>query len=188
MNSKQILWYVGFLIVLLIVAVLLSGGNMLENPDRNTSVTDSWQQYVDPEIGFEISYPSEMQVEEVEMDGINFSMWGPTQVANTEFFDGISLTIREIDTSNFQSLRSFVENKMNEQFVNPIESHPTRREIAEREAWTFKAVGEINIESTYVYVRKSDSTALEIIYTAPDPEEQGFQETVDTMLSSLRVI
>lgn len=158
----------------------------VENGTTTAEVPAGWQTHTG--TSFSIMHPSDMEINPAGTQGVNLSMWGPTQAPNTEFFDGISMTIFPLNSGNIESLGNFVQQRMQRPHVNSLESHPTKTTVDGREAWTFRAMGEIDLESTYVYVSGEENTVYEIVYSAPDPTGQGFRKTVETMLSTLEII
>jgi hypothetical protein len=159
----------------------------------------NWERFESQNIGFAISHPFEMDVETVDggpeaIDGaINFSVWGPTQARDTEFFDGISVTIQKEsmdDLGASASARNYAglshEHDRNMPVTDSI-TEPEEITINGRAGYTY-TVTSIGIYTHIFLDHEEENMVLHIIYTAPDPTGQGFEEVVDNMLETLTLI
>jgi hypothetical protein len=152
----------------------------------DVEVPSDWKTYSRTVLNFQIMYPPDMEVASVERGGVNFSVWGPTQIEASEFFDGVSLTIREVSVTN-NDIESFVRAQLSRDNMNALSGSLRQVVIDDKTSYEFVSMGELAIPTTYIYVPTSNSTALEITYVDQDPTGQGFQDIVDTMLSTLDI-
>ncbi len=147
--------------------------------------TADWKTHTDTECGFSIKHPEELTVDE-SRECVHFSLWGPTQKAETEFYDGISLLF---GTGNLggKTLKDLVDEKADEsEVVGEILISPTEATIAGMSGFTYKSRG--LGEFTCSYVSPKPGIYLEVIDATVDPAGKGFQATVDLMLSTLKLL
>lgn len=190
-----------------ILAVLILSGGLLyvflsEDIDQRNAVspspsatpttviesdpTASWNTYTSEEHGFTISYPEEITVDEpAQIDGIRFYVLGPTQTEGTEMFDGISMNINT-DTFTEDDFHDFVDAEYEETSTDPMTSEISdleHVEIGGHEAhrFTVSALGEF----THIYIELDDKRYAHITYLVEDPTDQGYEDIVNQMLSSL---
>ena len=154
--------------------------------EAEAEVPEGWKTYTNNNPQYTISYPSEMQRNNPQMSEVRFFLLGETQAEGTEIFDGISLSI---NTSEYQE-NNFDEFARRE--YEEIKTDPTTSEISELEEKTvavykgYSFVSESLGEYTHIYLPMENNMFMHIYYIAPDPENVGYQETVNQMLSSLK--
>ena len=150
------------------------------------SQNNSWITYSCVPLGFSINHPADLEPKK-QAETISFSKWGPSQGAETEFYDGISLTFSGgMYVGNFDA---FVNRKLQEvkEWLSYVSStEPKALVMAEKEAWSFEAV--TMGKAIYYYVKKNENLYLEIIDATNDPTSQGFKDIVSQMLSTLKII
>jgi hypothetical protein len=150
-----------------------------------TDVPEDWETYSSDELGFNISHPSEMTVDEQQaIEGIRFLLIGPSQTQGTEMYDGISMTIN-VDTHNADSFQDFIDEQHQEtnDATNPEVGDIEQVTVAGLQGYQFvvNSLGEF----THIYLPLEGNKYAHVTYLMEDPENQGFQEILDTMLSSL---
>lgn len=154
-------------------------------PTPTPEPTVDWKTHTNTECGFSIKYPEELTVDETR-GCVHFSLWGPTQKAETEFFDGISLLFDSGQLDN-KTLKQLVDEEVAVfQDVGEVLIPPTQTTIAGVSGYTFKA-SSLGV-FTYYYVSHKSGVCLEIVDATVDPTGKGFQTTVDLMLSTLKFL
>jgi len=147
------------------------------------SPVSQWQEYTNTEIGFSLLYPNALMVKNPVDGSVAFTYSGPTQDPNTEFFDGISLTIAVVDTTDYESLNAYVREQITDvqaigELINPVSTTT----FAGRRAYEYSA-DTLGV-SHHRYVFLSPTSTLHISYVAPDPENRGYATVVETMLET----
>lgn len=151
-----------------------------------TSNIEGWKVYTDQDKGLSINYPPEMTLMK-EAGGIKFLFLGPTQRTGTELYDGIIFYVFK-ESYNQNTLKEFVEVQLEEE--KKFEVTVTK----ELENWSFSGFNGYSYEIqglgvfTYIFIDAGPGKTIKITYLAPDPKNQGFQQTVNTMISTLKFI
>lgn len=146
--------------------------------------TSGWETYTD-DAGWSIKYPKGLEVTENAV--VTFLMFGPTQKEGTEFYDGISLTIRS-GALGGETLRAFVDDKAQEIGDDPLSevtAGPTQTTVANLSGYRLTATGLGTFE--YYYLPLGASGYLEIVDATQDPTGEGFAGMVEAMLTSIEV-
>lgn len=143
-----------------------------------------WQTYSTEEDCFSFKYPEEVTFK-MQGDLAHLSLLGPTQKQDTGFFDGISLTFSPPLTIS-GSLTDYVDTKVAEskEFGEIIKP---KAEITVNgiNGYTYTNQGLGTFEN--IYLQAGDkSCAVEITNSTIDPTNQGYQETVDKILSTFK--
>lgn len=155
------------------------------NDDNNSDIPEDWQSYSSDEHNFSIMYPPDIDIEQRERNAVRFTKWGPTQREGTELFDAISLTFNSGSLGG-ESLESFVMNKIEEERESPVsEVTSDLRETSVSNINGFEYEVASLGESTHIYLPNRNNRYLLIINGTKDPENQGFSETVEQMLSTI---
>lgn len=154
---------------------------------RPADVPQDWESF-SPEDGFyTIFHPPEMNIGETAVGSTELQILGDTQPEQgTEIIDGIRMVI-ESGEHDEESFVAFVESEHMRMSDEPTTDRiiPMQlEEIAGKQAYWFivTSLG----ENTHVYLPVQDDRFVHAFYLVEDPEDEGYQETVDTMLSSLR--
>lgn len=153
-------------------------------PEPTAMPTEGWETF-QSEDGWAIRYPEGVKVTENAV--VSFMMFGPTQKEGTEFYDGISLTIRSGSLGGI-TLKAFVDDKVEEiegDAVSEVTAGPTLAEIADLSGYRLTATGLGTFE--YYYLPLGESRYLEIVDGSQDPAGEGYKETVETMLDTMQV-
>lgn len=156
-------------------------------PTPTVDPTANWLTYTNENICYTFKYPQEVTLEErKEEDIIHLSLWGPTQKKDTEFYDGISLSFSlplEIGNTSF---KDYVDSKIEESKQHGEILKP-REEITINgiNGYTYTSQG-LGIFQN-IFLQSPDKTCtVEITNATNDPTSQGYQETVDKILSTLK--
>ncbi|MGI5827644.1 MAG: hypothetical protein ACOX6V_01325 [Patescibacteria group bacterium] len=146
-----------------------------------------WELFSSEDIGFRILYPPEVRVERPTDDTVSFIQFGPTQRTGTEFYDGISLAF-DSGSLGDMTLQEFVQQRVQSLQDNPVVEEITESQpitVASYQGYTFE-VTSLGTRS-YIFLPQGEDRYLEIVNNTEDPTGQGFEETIDTMLSTLRI-
>jgi len=150
---------------------------------------EGWVLYEDKDIGFSLEYPQELRVEKTHEEGVYFSLWGPTQIENSEFFDGISILVRREKYPENLSLKSFAERDADEiKRIGTITKPVHELKISDYDGYGYTANAIGVFEDIYIPREDEDREYLFISLSVPDPQNQGYSERADEILSTLRLI
>ncbi len=161
---------------------------VLEDQAANQDdVPDGWLFMESEEHEFSVAYPPEVEVQDRQDEGVAFLFTGATQAQGTELFDGYVITFRQEGYQD-DSFLTYVQRRHAE-----LEDEPATSEItavlpvivAGYSGFAFNVTGLGTFR--HVYIPSGDKEALLITYLVADPENLGYQEDVDMMLSSLSV-
>lgn len=146
--------------------------------------------YFYSDIGVRVKHPISMDRSFVNAgprstSAVRLSMWGPTQQPNTEFFDGVSVTISRERYSG--TLINLAEEDMASilQLDGTITSELTPVSINGVEGVTFEGEGLGTFR--HVYLPLENGIALHIISSSPDPTGQGFETQANAIISSIEI-
>ena len=159
---------------------------MSPSPIPTVDPIKGWQTYSSDEDCFSVKYPEEVTF---KMQGglAHLSVWGPTQKKDTGFYDGISLTFSPPLAINI-SLKDYVDDKINEskEFGEIIKP---REEIVINgvKGYTYTDQGMGTFKNIYLQAEDKSCT-VEITNSTVDPTNQGYQETVDKILSTFTFV
>lgn len=161
---------------------------LMPNGSSSVSQTTEWSTFTSQQLGIAIDHPSEMMIERVDSNptasgGVQLSLWGPTQEPNTEFFDGISVTL--FNGTSTKSISTLVDEALQDvRAVGSVEVAPHNTTVAgmNATAYTVETLGLY----THYFVRTEGNDYLHIITSSPDPEGMGYAAEVDAMLATLR--
>ncbi len=161
-------------------------------PETSPSPADDdesdWEVFESEDLGIRIEHPEDVN-REIREDRVVFVKVGPSQEMNTEFYDGISLSLRRDQLSAQESVEDVASNVLNDlrdmqllEEASEIESF----RLAGRNGYRF-TVTTLG-RHTYMYLPAENNEYLEIVNSTVDPGNMGFEETVERMLSTLEFI
>jgi len=198
-----------FLITLGIV-ILIAGGWMFlgkdagntPNNQRSSDAADekpaapTWQTYTDEFLGFSINHPQDMQIRTSEIPGqdpsVSFIMAGPTQIENSEFYDGISIEISRGTYTEQSGLKEFAEqeikllqqNMLAEEIPEPL----TEITFAGKAAYRCEIRSISGMRFTRIYTPADAGQFFLVTIFAEDPSGVGFAQTVNQILDSFTIL
>lgn len=193
-GAKSILWISLVILLLSLVgaAGYYLGTSKAPTPTPTTqptptaspegTTTAEWEIY-ESDTGWSMRYPEDVEV--TENRAVSFMMFGPTQKEGTEFYDGISLTVRSGALGGL-TLKEYVEDKVAEienDAVSQVVSGPTPVTLSTYSGYRLTTTGLGTFD--YYYLPLGETGYLEIIDATIDPEKAGFEETVKMMLNSI---
>lgn len=147
---------------------------------------EGWRVYTDEKKGFSINYPFEMILAK-EGGGIKFLFLGPTQREGTELYDGIIFYVFK-EAYEQDTLKDFVDAEIEQErgFEVVVVDDPEEFILLGMTGYSYIVQGLGTF--TNIILDAGLGEAIKITYIAPDPKSLGFQQTVDTMLSTLELI
>ena len=155
-------------------------------PSPKVNAPADWLIYTSPKFNFALGYPKTMQVREAGSKAVSFILLGPTQgSAGSEIFDGFILTFTE-DVYSGGSFANFVESERNSQANDPINqsvSSISQKAVGNHNGLTFSVSG--FGDYTYLYFPASNNSYIQVAYIAADPDNSGYQSTIDKIISTL---
>lgn len=152
------------------------------SPAPTVNVSANWLTYSNPNVAYTFKYPKEVTLS--QQDGIVLTLWGPTQEKETEFYDGISLNFSLPFKIDNMSLKDYVDSKIEESKQHGEILKP-REEITVGgiSGYTYTAQGLGMFQ--YIFLQSQNKLwTVEIVNGTADPTNQGFQKTVDKILST----
>jgi hypothetical protein len=169
-----------------IIVIMPSSAPVPVIADRSIEVPDDWQTLVSEEHTFSIQHPPTIQVDRLE-DGVRFFQLGPTQQEGTEVYDALALTFSSGSLMG-TPLQLHAELRHEESRRNPIiESVGSIMPVVINEYpgywYTIRSLGTF----TQTYLPNGTNRYLLITDGTVDPTNQGFEEMVNMMLSTLQV-
>jgi hypothetical protein len=122
-----------------------------------------------------------------EAGGIKFLFIGPTQGIGTELYDGIIFMISK-EYYNQASLKDFVDVEIEKERELDIVfvDDPEEFILMGMTGYYYRVDGLGTF--TNIIIDAGPGEAIKIVYTAPDPKNQEFHQTVNTMMSTLKLI
>ncbi len=152
--------------------------------ENNLSKPPEWKTYSSAQVGYSFRYPS--YVELTEENVVRLSFWGPTQQANTEFYDGISLSFSLPFTIEGLSLEDYVDQQITMSRENgEIETSKTPISINNNQGFSYVVSGLGSFK--YIYLQSPNNEwVVEIVDSTVDPTNQGYIDTVQQILNSFQ--
>lgn len=159
-----------------------------QTPPPTPTIPDDWEIYTSQEYNFQIGHPPEIEIDVNPQEGVRLLLMGPTQGPATELSDGILLMIVS-GAYDQDSFLTFVESRteqLGQDQISAITSAVEPTEISSLSGYSFEVTSLGT--STYYYLDRGDGKYLRIIEYVQDPTDQGFQQIVDQIYSSLTLI
>ncbi len=179
------------LVILFIGIAIAMGGYYFTRPKSVTPTTSvpqptpnilaSGSSFLDPSGVYGFLYPSDFKLDTQDSLHPRIYKYGPTQKGQTEMYDGVLMVFEVINLKN-QSLRDWV-------YLQPETADlPNPISINNYQGFSYvtKGLG----DSTHYVVQKDPTSkyAINITYMVADPTNVGFQNQVDTTLSTLNIL
>ena len=160
---------------------------MPPSPSPTTGPMSKWKTF--QSSTYKVSYPPNLDVNELDANALALSKWGPTQKADTEFYDGVSLSFTPQEIPN-TTLQGFVQTKVdeiNDVGISTILSGPDPITINSYKGLRYTEQG-LGIFKTTVVESKDGLMFIEIVDSTVDPGNLGFDKTVNQILSTFEFI
>lgn len=139
--------------------------------------------YKNGKMGFSVQHPGNLKPEDLGGGSIVFQLWGPTQSNDTEFYDGvnISITIKALEGKTLESIVE--ENRTGSKEVwgddQVSEKKPTG--WGGYNGYMYQVGGHI-----YYYMKQDPQNYLEILNLSGDPGNLGYVKIAEKIISSLQ--
>lgn len=155
-------------------------------PAQETPLIENWLTYRDSNSCYTFKYPSNLSLD-LE-NGVVLTLSGPTQEQNTEIYDGIYLHFSLPLNLEGKTLGQYIDSGIEEAKIVGQMLKP-KQEITNNGikgfTYTFQGLG---IFEHFVLQSEDHKCAVDITNGTVDPTNQGFQNTVDQILSTLEII
>ena len=159
------------------------------SPTPTIGATANWLSYADESVCYTFKYPQEITFKiRPEEKIIHLSLWGPTQKQDTEFYDGISLSFSFPLEIGGAALSDYVDSQIEEskQHGEILKSKETIT-INGINGYTYTSQGLGTFQN--IFLQSPDKTCtVEITNATADPSNQGYQKTVDKILSTFKFV
>ena len=151
----------------------------------NDKETGDWETYKNEEMGFSIQHPSNLKPEDLGGGSIVFQLWGPTQSNDTEFYDGvnISITTKALDGKTLENIVEENRTGSKEVWGNEEVSEKKQTGWGGYNGYMYQVGGH-----TYYYLIQDSQNYLEIFNLSGDPGNLGYIKTSEKIISSLQKI
>lgn len=163
-------------------APIADNGSQVEDGDP----MGDWDTYSDGNLGFSIDHPDGVKVYQDGPGMVGLRLLGPTQSEGTEMSDGISLSFRKVTKGANDTLGQVAQSNLDQiTEVGKVDQAPVSAQLGGKTGvmYRFSALGSFTVYLLPV----SDTQVLEVSYMVADPKNQGYADTVDGMLGSLKV-
>ena len=160
-----------------------------ETSAKENDPTSTWQTFPSEAFfPYTFKYPQDLKLE--YSDGFYaLTKWGPTQQANTEFYDGLSLRFASITSLEpNQTLQQYVQDKIeisqssaDSTIIKALQ--PVTIANLSGYSYTSKGLGEFE----YIFLQTPETDQIvRIINGTQDPTNQGFQQTISQILQTFQ--
>ncbi len=134
---------------------------------------------------YKVSYPTDITVTEVTGSVLVLSKQGTTQTPDTELFDGISLMFEPKEISD-TTLEEYVNARVDEvtkEGIATVTSDPSPTTVGKYTGLTYTTEG-LGVNRYTVLESENGAMFMVITDVTVDPENVGFSDTVDLILST----
>lgn len=217
MKSQKGIIHIGLIIILLIFGIgalifVMYKTNSLpvvtttSSPTPNSTpapitTPEGWLEYKLPGIGLTFFYPADAKVDTKSSHTlgvgskyqgpilVNISKYGQTQGLDTELYDGYSFSIAKI-ALNSESLQKIAQDSISfntsefgqETLIKPLSTITIGGKTGY--TYTIQSLGQY----THILLPLDEKSFLLITYSAPDPNNQGYQKIIDQILSTFEFV
>jgi len=157
------------------------------SPSPTTNPMSNWKTF--QSSTYKVSYPPDMDTKEESGSILMLSKWGPTQKADTEFYDGISLRFQPLEILNI-TLADYVQAQVTDikdVGISKLTSGPFSITLNGYKGLTYTEQG-LGTFKTIVLESKGGTMFVEITDSTSDPGNLGFDKTVDQILSTFQFV
>lgn len=149
--------------------------------------TTDWKSYTNEGIGLVLRYDPTLTVSEDESKQVRFYKWGPTQKGQTEMYDGIVVSFRQVAFDG--TFDQYIEKGMTEfqdAGLGTITRPLTPYELDGRAGQTYSisSLGDFKL----IFIPTGDQELLEVSILTPDPTGAGFEQLADRLLSTVKIV
>ncbi len=133
---------------------------------------------------FSFRYPPDVLLTEREANEIVLQKWGPTQKVDTEFYDGISISIQpfELPVTAEEYAKVKIE-EVERNGIGEISESLKPIQVGAYSGVTFSVVGLGNYRT--IILKSPNVMIIKIIDSSNDPGQLGFSRVVDQILTTV---
>ena len=157
-------------------------------PTPTSDPTANWLTFTQKDICYSFKYPQEIAFNDEDI--VRLSLVGPTQKEDTEFYDGLSLTFSLPLKIGNLSLNDYVDDKIEEVEKGGVAEITKSKKavlVNEINGYTFTVQGLGTFQN--IFLQSLDKTCtVEITNATIDPTNQGYQQTIDKILSTFKFV
>lgn len=155
--------------------------------DTETETLDDWQTYENARFDFRIAHPPETSIN-TEGPGnryVKFTVLGPDN-ATGDITDGFTFTVGTHDKPTDTTLREFVRQRIEENGISELVGQITDTTHRDKQALSYTTEGDFGI-TNYLAMEHTNNRIVITSYNISDPQNRGYQDIVNSMLSSLEL-
>jgi hypothetical protein len=155
----------------------------LKKEASSSAETSNWKTYTDKNLGFTVKHPENVKPENYKDGTFVLSLWGPKQTEDTEFFDGIDISIARKPLAG-KTLTAVVEENRtgSAEIAGETISPATQITLGGVNGLTYKAMN-----NDYYFLPLANGFYLEILNLSADPGNLGYLNTATIILKSLEI-
>jgi hypothetical protein len=155
----------------------------VNTPVKVLEDTSGWTVYENKDKGFSVKHPNDLKPEMLPDGDIAITKFGPTQKGETEFYDGINIAFRTEPMEGKTLLEAIEPNKK-------IAEELSGNKIVTKEITLNQVKGlEYKYEGyDYIYLPRKNGWFLEITDMSKDPGKIGYENIVQNILSSIKIL
>lgn len=156
----------------------------MEEDVLSQSETDDWESYTSKV--FTINYPTDVTISELDGDLLTLKKSSPIDPKIGEFINGISLNIRvhnSLDMSSLEFAQQQIGESTRDNGTGELLSGPEEIVFNGYNAVAYTMRGQ-NIFSRIIFKSPTNNTLIEITDLSLDPENKGYHEIVNKILST----
>jgi len=164
--------------VILPTAAIINEATKVIEP---TTIKQELLSYENKEKGFLLKYPKSVVFKENEDKSISFEIWGPSQKEDTEFYDGLAISLKALPLKGKTILEIVNENiKGSEEVWGETIDQAEKAILGGVEGLTYKAGNH-----QYYYLPLKNNLYLELLNFTQDPSNQGYIKMAEIIINSL---
>ena len=154
--------------------------------DQNQSSNSTGElTYKSPSLGFTLNYPIDMRFQEHSDNSVTFYTQSPTQGAEDEMFNGIILNVKKAvhDSASLREFAASERDRISQEAITTSATNLVEKSYGSKDGYEFTAstLGDFR----YFYLDKGNKEYILITMLVADPQNQGYEEKVKQMISSL---
>lgn len=179
-NTRNILLLVFGLVAIIGGLFMLSNG--VDKQPSTIDIPEGWEEYSTSSITF--NHPPEAKIQ-TEAGGVKVQVIGEDSIENSEVTDGFTLFIKTKEKEN-ESLSEVSTNMYNEdvEILESVQS-PTSTHVGTKEAYSYSVISAMGGESVNLVIDNNENW-ITASYTVEDPNDNGYEDTVEKILKTLR--
>jgi len=143
--------------------------------------------YTDILLGITFDYPNDMEIDAVD-GSLRVYKWGPSQTEGTEIYDGMVISFARAENPNNLDLEAFTKVELENELAFEAEIIKPITEVTHGEFIGYEFTTVSLGKGTFFYCNNSAGDIIRTTYFMEDPLNQGFEETLNKILESLKAM